>query len=277
MEEVVKQLEVGDPLEMAAIKAIEWSYKSDEKAMLKKGGDSIVQIVQRHHFASHLKRMAVVHTEGQFYTFVKVAPETIQERLNDIPAFYVSTYKKYTRQGSCVLALAYKPLPDMMVSEARNMDRVLVESGLTFASFACIEKVDIRASMRIISASERTRVQCSAWAFLISKAVAEELCSNELFAKEDCLSGPLIKTYGDYRFYSIPAEYREFRNKDKTLVFQFSVKHDQQFDYGGGYIVRVSFINQLLILKCRCQEATIVNSQTLEEVARLEKMVVKKR
>nr|GEY28762.1 probable manganese-transporting ATPase PDR2 [Tanacetum cinerariifolium] len=72
--------------------------------------------------------MAVfVSTEEQFYAFVKGAPKTIQERLNDIPAFYVSTYKKYTRQGSHILALAYKPLPDMM--------GCIVESGLTFAGF----------------------------------------------------------------------------------------------------------------------------------------------
>lgn len=128
---------VGDPLEKAAIKGIEWTYKSDEKAMPKKGGGSTVQIVQRHHFASHLKRMAVVvRTEEQFFAFVKGAPETIQERLNDIPAFYVSTYKRYTRQGSRVLALAFKPLPDMTVSEARNLDREVVESGLIFAGFA---------------------------------------------------------------------------------------------------------------------------------------------
>ncbi|KAK1433701.1 hypothetical protein QVD17_10616 [Tagetes erecta] len=128
---------VGDPLEKAAIKGIEWTYKSDEKAMPKKGGGSTVQIIQRHHFASHLKRMSVVvRTEEQFYAFVKGAPETIQERLNDIPAFFVSTYKKYTRQGSRVLALAYKPLPDMTVSEARNLDREVVETGLIFAGFA---------------------------------------------------------------------------------------------------------------------------------------------
>ncbi|XP_071710004.1 probable manganese-transporting ATPase PDR2 [Rutidosis leptorrhynchoides] len=128
---------VGDPLEKAAIKGIEWSYRSDERATPKKGGGSTVQIVQRHHFASHLKRMAVVvRTEEQFYAFVKGAPETIQERLNDIPAFYVNTYKKHTRQGSRVLALAYKTLPDMTVSEARNLDREVVEIGLTFAGFA---------------------------------------------------------------------------------------------------------------------------------------------
>lgn len=44
------------------------------------------------------------------------APETIQDRLTDLPPSYVETYKKYTRQGSRVLALAYKSLPDMTVS-----------------------------------------------------------------------------------------------------------------------------------------------------------------
>ncbi|XP_009590998.1 putative manganese-transporting ATPase PDR2 isoform X1 [Nicotiana tabacum] len=128
---------VGDPLEKAALKGIDWGYKSDEKAMPKKGGGDAVQIVQRHHFASHLKRMAVVvRVQEQFFAFVKGAPETIQERLIDVPPSYVPTYKKYTRQGSRVLALAFKSLPDMTVSEARSLERDMVESGLTFAGFA---------------------------------------------------------------------------------------------------------------------------------------------
>ncbi|CAL5420609.1 unnamed protein product [Camellia sinensis] len=128
---------VGDPLEKAALKGIEWSYKSDEKAMPKKGGGNAVQIVQRHHFASHLKRMAVVvRVQEQFLAFVKGAPETIQDMLIDLPSSYVKTYKKYTRQGSRVLALAYKFIPEMTVSEARTLDRDVVESGLTFAGFA---------------------------------------------------------------------------------------------------------------------------------------------
>lgn len=44
------------------------------------------------------------------------APETIQERLIDVPPSYVKTYKKFTRQGSRVLALAFKSLPEMSVS-----------------------------------------------------------------------------------------------------------------------------------------------------------------
>ncbi|CAL9178618.1 unnamed protein product [Musa hybrid cultivar] len=128
---------VGDPLEKAALRGIDWIYTSDEKAIPKKSGGHPVQIVQRHHFASHLKRMGViVCIQEQFFAFVKGAPETIQDRLIDVPATYVKTYKKYTRQGSRVLALAYKTLPEMTVSEARNLERDVVENGLTFAGFA---------------------------------------------------------------------------------------------------------------------------------------------
>ncbi|XP_028113275.1 uncharacterized protein LOC114311332 isoform X4 [Camellia sinensis] len=56
----IDMIKVSDPLEKAALKGIEWSYKFDVKAMSKKGGGNAIQIVQRHHFASHLKRMAVV-------------------------------------------------------------------------------------------------------------------------------------------------------------------------------------------------------------------------
>ncbi|KAL5711687.1 putative manganese-transporting ATPase pdr2 [Ranunculus cassubicifolius] len=128
---------VGDPLEKAAMKGIDWIYTSDEKAKPKRGGSNSVQIVQRHHFASHLKRMAVVvRIQDDFHAFVKGAPETILDRLTDVPSSYVETYKKYTRQGSRVLALAYKSLSEMTVSEARSLDREYVESGLTFAGFA---------------------------------------------------------------------------------------------------------------------------------------------
>ena len=127
---------VGDPLEKAALKGIDWSYKSDEKAVPKRGNGHPVQIVQRYHFASHLKRMsAVVRIQEEFFAFVKGAPEIIQDRLINVPPSYVETYKKYTRQGSRVLALAHKSLSDMTVSEARSLDRDMVESGLTFAGF----------------------------------------------------------------------------------------------------------------------------------------------
>lgn len=53
-----------------------------------------------------------------------------------------------------------------------------------------------------------------------------------------CLAG--IQTSEDYRFYAISAEFPEFSNKHKTLVFQFSVKHEQKLDCGGGYMKLLS-------------------------------------
>ncbi|KMZ57952.1 Calreticulin [Zostera marina] len=49
-----------------------------------------------------------------------------------------------------------------------------------------------------------------------------------------------IQTSEDYRFYAISSQFPEFSNKDKTLVVQFSVKHEQKLDCGGGYIKLLS-------------------------------------
>ncbi|XP_047326722.1 calreticulin-like [Impatiens glandulifera] len=49
-----------------------------------------------------------------------------------------------------------------------------------------------------------------------------------------------IQTSEDYRFYAISAKFPEFSNKDKVLVFQFSVKHEQKLDCGGGYMKLLS-------------------------------------
>ncbi|KAL6610003.1 hypothetical protein ACP70R_039972 [Stipagrostis hirtigluma subsp. patula] len=170
---------VGDPLEKAAIKGIDWIYTSDEKAMSKKPGGQPVQIVHRYHFASHLKRMSVVvRIQEKFYAFIKGAPETIQERLVDLPAAYVETYKKYTRQGSRVLALAYKMLPDMPVSEARSLERDQVESDLTFAGFAvfnCPIRTDSAAVLRELEQSSHDLVMITGDQALTACHVASQV------------------------------------------------------------------------------------------------------
>merc|ERR1711998_146025 len=46
-----------------------------------------------------------------------------------------------------------------------------------------------------------------------------------------------LKTTQDYRWYDVSAKTEEtFDNKDKTLVLQYSVRHEQKIDCGGGYI-----------------------------------------
>ncbi|XWS58942.1 hypothetical protein CRYUN_Cryun08bG0077600 [Craigia yunnanensis] len=188
---------VGDPLEKAALKGIDWSYKSDEKAIPKKGSGNAVQIVQRHHFASHLKRMAVVvRVQEEFFTFVKGAPETIQDRLIDLPPTYVETYKKFTHQGSRVLALAYTSLPDMTVSEARSLERDTVECGLTFAGFAvfnCPIRGDSSAIISELKNSSHDLVMITGDQALTACHVAGQV---HIVSKPALILGPLKNSEG---------------------------------------------------------------------------------
>ncbi|CAD7091820.1 unnamed protein product [Hermetia illucens] len=45
-----------------------------------------------------------------------------------------------------------------------------------------------------------------------------------------------IQTSEDARFYALSHKFSPFSNKDKPLVIQFSVKHEQNIDCGGGYV-----------------------------------------
>lgn len=45
-----------------------------------------------------------------------------------------------------------------------------------------------------------------------------------------------LKTSQDARFYASSAGFPAFSNKDKTLVVQFTVQHQQKIDCGGGYV-----------------------------------------
>lgn len=45
-----------------------------------------------------------------------------------------------------------------------------------------------------------------------------------------------LKTSQDAKFYANSASFDKFSNKDKTLVVQFTVQHQQKIDCGGGYV-----------------------------------------
>ena len=45
-----------------------------------------------------------------------------------------------------------------------------------------------------------------------------------------------IQTSQDARFYGVSAKLEPFSNEGKTLVVQFTVKHEQKIDCGGGYV-----------------------------------------
>ncbi|GIY75452.1 calreticulin [Caerostris darwini] len=45
-----------------------------------------------------------------------------------------------------------------------------------------------------------------------------------------------IQTSEDARFYGLSTKFQPFSNKDKPVIFQFTVKHEQNIDCGGGYV-----------------------------------------
>ena len=45
-----------------------------------------------------------------------------------------------------------------------------------------------------------------------------------------------LKTSVDAHFYATSAKFDSFSNRDKTIVVQFTVKHEQKIDCGGGYV-----------------------------------------
>lgn len=49
-----------------------------------------------------------------------------------------------------------------------------------------------------------------------------------------CSTG--LQTSQDARFYAMSSRFEPFSNEGKSLVVQFTVKHEQKIDCGGGYV-----------------------------------------
>jgi calreticulin len=61
-----------------------------------------------------------------------------------------------------------------------------------------------------------------------------ELSAGQFF--KDAEEDKGLRTSEDYRFFTASAKFPSFSNKDKPLVIQYSVKHEQNLDCGGAYI-----------------------------------------
>ena len=69
------------------------------------------------------------------------------------PDFYDQTHKRIAAQGSRVIALAYKWIPDGSQQQVKTMARDEAESGLTFAGFLafhCPVKPDSKGSVELL-------------------------------------------------------------------------------------------------------------------------------
>jgi len=61
-----------------------------------------------------------------------------------------------------------------------------------------------------------------------------ELAAGKFYGDEKLDQG--AQTSQDAKFYGMSAEFKPFSNVDKPMVIQFTVKHEQNIDCGGGYI-----------------------------------------
>merc|ERR1712054_352124 len=61
-----------------------------------------------------------------------------------------------------------------------------------------------------------------------------KVSAGKFFGDEEAGKG--LQTSQDAKFYAISAKHKEFSNDGKTLVVQFTVKHEQSIDCGGGYL-----------------------------------------
>ncbi|XP_054002108.1 endoplasmic reticulum transmembrane helix translocase [Hylaeus anthracinus] len=156
---------VGDPLEKATLKAINWTLTKNDSMIPRKGQSPVLKIVQRHHFSSALKRMSVVagyttpgSSEINYMSTVKGAPEIIKNMLSSVPENYDSTYLSLSRRGARVLALGYRKLSGPLSSQdLRELTRENLETNLNFAGFviiSCPLKPDSKAVIKeIVNAS----------------------------------------------------------------------------------------------------------------------------
>jgi len=74
----------------------------------------------------------------------------------------------------------------------------------------------------------------SNWKEDTAEAGKWEVSAGEFFGDAEISKG--LKTSEDAKFYAISTRFDKFSNAEKDLVVQYTVKHEQNIDCGGGYV-----------------------------------------
>lgn len=178
---------IGDPLELAALEAVQWNYGKTGSCVPKRGGASTASctIRRRFRFASELQRMSVVaHVSGirsSTRVLMKGSPEAVGRLLKDgqLPVGYEHTSKSLARRGMRVLALAVKELDsDQTASQLSKITRNEAESDMTFVGFVCFEcplRDDSRKVIRKLKISSHRTIMITGDATLTAAHVATQV------------------------------------------------------------------------------------------------------
>ncbi|XP_013409364.1 manganese-transporting ATPase 13A1 [Lingula anatina] len=154
---------VGDPMEKATLKAVDWHLTKGEAVVPQKMKTHGLKIFHRYHFSSALKRMSVIaghtpsgSTETDYIATVKGAPETLRSMFSTVPDDYNEVYLAMARRGARVLALGWKKLGHLSHQQVRDMSRESVDCDLNFAGFviiSCPFKTDSKSVVKEIQQS----------------------------------------------------------------------------------------------------------------------------
>jgi cation-transporting ATPase 13A1 len=202
---------LGDPIEVAALKAIDWVYTpanatavpgtkrpASERPWKSKPS---VRILHRYHFSSALQRMSVLArvsgaTSDGTWALVKGAPEAIALLLAAKPAGYDETYRSLAERGMRVLALAAKVMPPQASASWDAVPREQVESSLQFVgfvAFSCRVRNDTAAIVARLSAGGTEVSMVTGDAALTALFVAREV---GICRRKDAPEKPLLLTEG---------------------------------------------------------------------------------
>lgn len=133
---------VGDPIEKASLKAINWILSRNDFITPKKSKIPPLKILSRFYFSSSLKRMSVLAaykcTNKMIHiASVKGAPEVLKSMLQNIPNNYDSTYLDLAGRGARVLALARKEM-SIDPNNLKSLKREDLECDLNFVGFVVV-------------------------------------------------------------------------------------------------------------------------------------------
>ncbi|KAJ3436871.1 manganese-transporting atpase 13a1 [Anaeramoeba flamelloides] len=176
---------IGDPTEKATMKGIGLDYTGLETTRCTRNNKKFsIRIIQRHPFASKLKRMSTITeiyegvSDKRYYSICKGAPETVKEFIKDLPANYEDIYKKYMLEGSRVIAYGYKELNETSIRDLRQIPRKDLEKDLIFGGFLIFMTSNKHDSKEIISeliSSEHKIVMITGDNILTACHIAKEL------------------------------------------------------------------------------------------------------
>lgn len=222
---------VGDPMEKAALKAIDWTLSKGDVCMAKKGMKHSVKILHRFHFTSALKRMSVIASihsadtsSTQHIAAVKGAPETLRKMFVEVPDFYDDLQKELSCNGGRIMAMGHKNLrTELSPREIRDMSRDEAEADLIFDGFlvlSCPLKQDSLATIAEIKNASHHTVMITGDNPLTACHVANSLKMNE----KTLLILSKGMTHSNGSLESLSNEHWSWRTVDDE--FSFSVEDD---------------------------------------------------